>query len=156
MLTYQDIVGFIPAIAPNMKRALVVGLGAGHMARVLHDQYGIETSHTLEIDPAVAQAAQDYFGFTPTGKAIIGDARYEIRRLQGPYDLIIHDCFTGGSEPAHLLTVEVLKQLRGLLSEQGILAVNFVAFSNPDKTKPWRLSVKRLPRVFPPAVGFCF
>lgn len=76
----------------------MVGLGAGKMANTLHERYGIATD-TLEIDPAVADAAADYFGFKPRGKNIIGDARYEIRHLTGPYDLIIHDCFTGGSEP---------------------------------------------------------
>ena len=128
-LSYQDIVGLIPSLRPNMKRALIVGLGAGHMARVLNDRYGIVVD-TLEIDPLVAKAAVDYFDFKPTGKAIVGDARYEIRHLTEHYDLIIHDCFTGGSEPAHLLTVETLKQFQGLLTEQGILAVNFVAFAS--------------------------
>ena len=126
-LTYQNIVGLLPALAPNMHRALIVGLGAGKMVNVLHDKYGMEVD-TLEIDPAVAQAASDYFGFKAAGQNIIGDARYEIRHLKGPYDLIIHDCFTGGTEPAHLLTVETLDQLKGLLSDKGILALNFVAF----------------------------
>ena len=58
----------------------MVGQGAGHMAMTLKD-HGIITD-TLEIDPAVAQAARDYFDFTPTGKTIIGDARYEIRQLK--------------------------------------------------------------------------
>ena len=128
-LGYQEIVRLIPALAPKMSRALIVGLGAGHMAKTLHDRYGIVTD-TLEIDPAVADAASTYFGFKPTGQSLVGDARYEIGHLKGPYDLIIHDCFTGGTEPAHLLTVETLAQLRGLLSSQGILAVNFVAFSS--------------------------
>lgn len=127
-LPYQKIVGLLPALAPPMARALIVGQGAGHMAGVLRDRHGIATD-TLEIDPAVAQAATDYFDFHPTGRAIVGDARYEIRHLQGPYDLIIHDCFTGGAEPSHLLTVETLAQLRALLSERGILALNFVAFA---------------------------
>jgi hypothetical protein len=97
-LTYQDIVALIPAIKPSIKKALLIGQGAGHMAMALRDRYGIVTD-TLEIDPAVAQAATDYFGFKPNGRVIVGDARYEIRHLTGPYDLIIHDCFTGGSEP---------------------------------------------------------
>ncbi|MGZ8190314.1 MAG: fused MFS/spermidine synthase [Methylococcaceae bacterium] len=147
-LTYQDIVGLIPALVPNMTKALIIGLGAGHMTKVLHERYGIVTD-TLEIDPAVANAAVDYFGYKPTGQAIVGDARYEIRRLKGPYDLIIHDCFTGGSEPAHLLTVETLTQLRGLLSDQGILALNFVAFSN-NGNNPALASVSRtIAQVFP-------
>jgi predicted membrane-bound spermidine synthase len=128
VLSYQDIVGLIPALRPPMQRGLIVGLGAGHMGKVLYDRYRMVTD-SLEIDPAVSRAAEDHFAFRPTGKVIVGDARYEIRHLTGPYDLIILDCFTGGSEPAHLMTVETLEQLRGLLSERGILAVNFVAFS---------------------------
>lgn len=126
VLTYQEIVNLIPSMAPNMERALLVGQGAGHMAMTLQEK-GIITD-TLEIDPAVAHAAREYFDFTPTGKTIIGDARYEIRQLKDTYDLIILDVFTGGSEPVHLLTVETMLQLRSLLSEQGILALNFVAF----------------------------
>ncbi|EIC31484.1 MULTISPECIES: fused MFS/spermidine synthase [Methylomicrobium] len=147
-LSYQDIVGMIPALRPGMKRALIVGLGAGKMVDVLQGRYGIETD-TLEIDPAVAKAAGRYFGFNPGGKNIIGDARYEIRHLRGPYDLIIHDCFTGGSEPAHLLTVETLQQLQGLLSEQGILAVNFVSFAEAKDNLALPSVAKTVDQVFP-------
>lgn len=147
-LSYQDIVGLMPALsAHNMQRALVIGLGAGHMAKLLSERYGIVTD-TLEIDPAVAEAADGYFGFKPTGKAVIGDARYEIRHLTGPYDLIIHDCFTGGSEPAHLLTVETLAQLRGLLSEHGLLAVNFVGFADGERSTALASVAKTLAEVF--------
>ncbi|MEC4748386.1 fused MFS/spermidine synthase [Methylomicrobium sp. Wu6] len=147
-LSYQDIVGLIPALRPGMKRALIVGLGAGKMVEVLRDRYGIDTD-TLEIDPAVAAAASRYFDFNPAGKNIIGDARYEIRHLQGPYDLIIHDCFTGGSEPSHLLTVETLRQLKGLLSERGILAVNFVSFAEGQDNRALPSVAKTVDQVFP-------
>ena len=147
-LPYQKIVGLIPALAPPMARALIVGQGAGHMAGILRDRHGIATD-TLEIDPAVAQAATDYFGFQPTGRAIVGDARYEIRHLQGPYDLIIHDCFTGGSEPSHLLTVETLAQLRALLSGRGVLALNFVAFSQQGRNASLASVSKTIAQVFP-------
>jgi spermidine synthase len=117
------------------------------MAKTLYDRYGIVTD-TLEIDPAVANAAADYFGFKPTGQSTVGDARYEIRHLHGPYDLIIHDCFTGGTEPAHLLTVETLTQLRGLLSDQGILALNFVGFSS-DKNAALASVSRTIEQIFP-------
>lgn len=147
LLTYQKIVALIPQLLPDVKRALLIGQGAGHMAMTLK-QYDVVTD-TLEIDPAVAEAARKYFGFTPNGNTIIGDARYEIRQLQRPYDLIIMDVFTGGSEPSHLLTVETLQQLRNLLAESGMLALNFVAFSD-NGTNPALVSVaKTLSQVFP-------
>jgi spermidine synthase len=147
-LTYQDIVGLIPAIKPTIKKALLIGQGAGHMAMTLRDKYGIVTD-TLEIDPAVAQAASDYFGFKPNGSAIVGDARYEIRHVTGPYDLIIHDCFTGGSEPSHLLTVETLQQLQHLLASDGIVALNFVAYGSGEGHKALASVSKTLKAVFP-------
>ncbi|MFZ4701634.1 MAG: fused MFS/spermidine synthase, partial [Candidatus Methylumidiphilus sp.] len=152
-LAYQHIVGLLPAMTPGMTRALIVGQGAGHMAKVLHDRYGIVTD-TLEIDPAVAEAAVAYFGFKPTGVAIVGDARHEIRHLQGGYDLIIHDCFTGGAEPAHLLTVETLTQLRGLLSSHGILALNFVSFSQNGRNAALASVARTVGEVFPQVSAF--
>ena len=146
-LTYQDIVALIPALKPSIKKALLIGQGAGHMAMTLRDKYGIVTD-TLEIDPAVAQAASDYFGFKPNGKIIVGDARYEIRHLTGPYDLIIHDCFTGGSEPSHLLTVETLQQLQHLLAPQGIMALNFVAFGKGEGQQALASVSKTVAQVF--------
>lgn len=148
LLAYQDIVGLIPSLAPGIHRALLIGQGAGHMAMTLRDRHGIVTD-TLEIDPAVADAATRYFGFSATGQAKIGDGRYEIRQLKGPYDLIIHDCFTGGAEPTHLLTVETLIQLRELLSANGILALNFVAFNEPGQNDALASVGKTLAQVFP-------
>lgn len=147
-LIYQDIVALMPVLKPDIKKALLIGQGAGHMAMVLRDRYQIVTD-TLEIDPAVAQAAGNYFGFKPTGKQIIGDARYEIRHLTGPYDLIIHDCFTGGTEPVHLLTLETLQQLKALLAPDGLLALNFVAFSQGDGERALASVAKTLAQVLP-------
>jgi spermidine synthase len=147
-LIYQDIVKLIPALAPNSKWALLLGQGAGHIAMALRDHHGMVTD-TVEIDPAVAEAATEYFGFTPTGEAMVGDARNVIRHLKGPYDLIIHDCFTGGSEPAHLLTVEALSQLRGLLSDRGLLALNFVAFADGGHNTALASVGRTLAQVFP-------
>lgn len=148
LLAYQEIVNLIPALAPPMKHGLIVGLGAGHMANMLHQNYQL-TTDTLEIDPAVAAAAVDFFNYQPTGRAIVGDARYEIRHLKGPYDLIIHDCFTGGSEPAHLLTVETLQQLRSLMTDKGILALNFVAFLQGGNNKALASVARTVLQVFP-------
>ncbi|CAB1275112.1 fused MFS/spermidine synthase [Candidatus Nitrosacidococcus tergens] len=148
-LAYQNIVPLLPLLAKHaIKHALLIGQGAGHMATVLKSQYGIMVD-TLEINPAVAQAATDYFDFMPTGKTIIGDARYKIRHLKGAYDLIIHDCFTGGAEPEYLLTVEALNQLRSLLSEQGMFVLNFVAFAEGGKNSALASVAKTIDQVFP-------
>lgn len=151
-LVYQKIVELIPALAPGISRALLIGQGAGHMVTSLK-HHGIVTD-TIEIDPAIAEAARDYFAFVPTGKTLIGDARYEIRQLQGPYDLIILDVFTGGSEPVHLLTQETLQQLDSLLTNQGILALNFVSFLEEGRNIALASVSKTLKQVFPHQLVF--
>jgi spermidine synthase len=130
VLGYQQVLGLLPLIRPEVKQALLIGLGGGHVARDLKSQ-GIATD-TIEIDPAVADAAQKFFHFEPTGRFLVGDARYEIRNLDRRYDLIIHDCFTGGTEPTHLLAREMLSELRSLLNEGGLLALNYVGFTHGE------------------------
>ena len=130
VLGYQQILGLLPLIRPEASQALLIGLGGGHVARDLKSK-GI-TTDTIEIDPVVADAAQRFFHFEPTGQFLVGDARYEIGRLTDRYDFIIHDCFTGGSEPTHLLSREMLSELRALLNNRGVLALNYVGFTGGE------------------------
>ncbi len=152
MLSYQQILLYLPMLEQQVagqrpRRALLIGLGAGTVATELK-RLGIATD-TIEIDPAVAQAAGDYFGFRPTGSFIVGDGRYEIRRLAPGYDLIIHDCFTGGAEPVHLLTREMLAELRGLLRDDGVLALNFVGFAHGNGADAVASVSRTLAELFP-------
>lgn len=127
VLSYQKIIAALPSLHPEGRDALLIGLGGGYIAMAFAAQ-GIATD-ALELDPAVAQAAQQYFLYEPAGALRVGDARYEIRRLDQQYDFIVHDCFTGGAVPSHLLSVEMLNDLNRLLKDDGVLALNFVGFT---------------------------
>ncbi len=147
LLNYQTFFRWIPLFRPESRDALLIGLGGGHVARDLR-KAGI-TTDTIEIDPEVATAAREYFGYQPTGEFIVGDARFEIKRLKKRYDFIMHDCFTGGSEPTHLLSREMLGELRGLLNERGILAVNYVGFREGEGSEAVASVYKTLKTLFP-------
>jgi spermidine synthase len=147
ILGYQQVLGLLPMFRPEATQALLIGLGGGHVARDLKSQ-GIATD-TIEIDPAVADAAKKFFHFEPTGLFLVGDARYEIGNLDRRYDLIIHDCFTGGTEPTHLLTREMLSELRGLLNEGGILALNYVGFTSGEGSDAVAAAHRTLKGLFP-------
>ncbi len=134
LLAYQAVVRLLPWFKPGAKKALLVGLGAGHLVGDFQ-RYGVQTD-AIEIDPAVAHAAREFFDFQPTGKVLVGDARYRIKQLDEQYDLIVHDCFTGGAEPFHLLSQEMIGELKTKLKPGGILAVNFVGFTEAEKLKP--------------------
>ena len=151
VLEYQQLLYVLPLFRPQPqpaeRRALLIGLGGGHVATYMKSR-GIATD-TIEIDPAVAQAAVDYFGFRPTGRFVVGDARYEVRKLPARYDFIIHDCFTGGAEPIHLLSVEMLRELRDKLADGGLLALNFVGFSRGPGSEAVASVSRTLAEVFP-------
>jgi spermidine synthase len=147
LLWYQEILSLLPAIRPETARALLIGLGGGHVARDLKAQ-GVMTD-TIEIDPAVADAARRWFHFEPTGLFLVGDARYEIKNLSTRYDLIIHDCFTGGSEPTHLLSREMLTELRALLNDRGILVLNYVGFTQGEGSEAVAAVHRTLEDLFP-------
>jgi predicted membrane-bound spermidine synthase len=134
---------------PQARSALVIGLGAGYLPRVLARQ-GMAVD-TIEIDPVVVSAARRHFGFTPPGDLIVGDARYELRRLQKRYDIIIHDCFTGGEMPWHLFSAETLRtlRLRGRLTDDGILALNFFGLHEGRRVDPLSVVAATLDAEFP-------
>lgn len=97
----------------------------------------------------MVQAAREFFHFHPPGALWIGDARYLVSRLPGRYDLIVHDCFTGGSEPVHLLTVEMIEDLRRHLKPDGVLILNFVGFLAGPQRVATEAVHRTLGQVFP-------
>lgn len=133
LLQYQQTIKKMLNFNPNANDALLIGLGSGHLAIDL-DRLGIITD-SIEIDPDVTFAAQRFFGYKPKGNLIIGDARYHVRQMQKKYDLIIHDCFTGGTDPSHLLSREMFLDLQKRLKPGGILAVNMVGFIKGEQAK---------------------
>ncbi|KAL9610838.1 MAG: hypothetical protein Q9167_004478 [Letrouitia subvulpina] len=115
------------------KSALVIGLGTGSMPSALI-AHGISTT-VLEIDPVVHEFATQYFSYPPSllsaanHTTIIQDATLYVSNhanTEKKYDYIIHDVFTGGSEPTPLFTLSFLSSLRALLaSPTGAIAINY-------------------------------
>jgi spermidine synthase len=129
----------LPFLRPSAKDLLVIGLGTGALPSALA-KAGMRAD-VVEIDPAVARYAQEYFGFAPTGETYVEDARTFIRTATKKYDVIVHDTFTGGATPEHLLSAEVLQRLRELLRPGGVLALNMVGFQRgPHASATWAVA----------------
>jgi spermidine synthase len=114
---------------PNPQRALIIGLGGGTLPNTLRKLYPALQIDVVEIDPAVVRVATKYFGFTPTAslRAAEMDGRVFVKRALRQttrYDLIMLDAFDHEYIPEHMLTREFLTEVRGLLTEQGVLAAN--------------------------------
>ncbi|KAG8525748.1 uncharacterized protein KY384_000508 [Bacidia gigantensis] len=137
-----------PIKAAKDQQALIIGLGIGTSpAAFIH--HGIPTT-ILEIDPVVHRFAAQYFSLPSNHTAVIGDAIDFVASSQSTqrdrYNFIIHDVFTGGTEPLELFTQIFLIQLRNLLAEDGTIAINYAG----DLLLPTALSVvKTALSVFP-------
>jgi spermidine synthase len=119
----------IAAIFPlEIKRVLMLGLGAGSIAVYLQRFVPEAAIDAVELDPGVIDVAKKYFGLRETQnfRMIPGDARMFLNRHSEPYDLIFVDAFTGSYIPFHLMTKEFYQLVRSRLSPHGVAAFNFL------------------------------
>lgn len=116
------------------ERALQIGLGVGVSAKSLFEQ-NVRVD-VVEIDPAVYQAAVDYFDLPKTLNSVnLEDGRQYIDRApSASYDYIVHDVFTGGSVPSSLFSKSAVEQLHRILRPKGILAMNYVGLLSDQRT----------------------
>ncbi|KZT36233.1 hypothetical protein SISSUDRAFT_1050166 [Sistotremastrum suecicum HHB10207 ss-3] len=146
-------------------KVLVIGLGAGIVPRSFfhhglrptileldsevykyaRDYFGLDRL-SLPEDP---QSLPGGGGVGNDGEVYIGDARQwitqraNITREEGSkggkggakFDYVIHDVFSGGSVPGHLFTVEFWRDVRELMRDDGILAVNFAGEVGSNASK---------------------
>lgn len=121
-------------LTPAPKRILLIGLGGGTIPRVLDALYPEAEQDLVEIDPAVVRVAKAHFDFEVGANMRVHerDGRVFVKRalLNGEkWDLILLDAFTDEYIPEHLLTREFLEELKGVLSERGVVVANTFANS---------------------------
>lgn len=115
------------AIYPDeVRRCLMIGLGAGSMPVYLARNLPNLVIDNVELDPGVIKASKDYFGLreTPRMRMIESDGRVFVTRTSETYDLILVDAFRGGYVPFHLLTKEFYTLLKQRLSPKGVVVFN--------------------------------
>lgn len=89
----------------------------------------------LEIDPELEEVARNQLGYRP-GDATeirIGDARLALDELASDrFDLVVGDAFASTSVPWHLTTVEVMDELRRLMTHDGVYVMNVLDGGDSD------------------------
>ena len=113
-------------IQPEIRRLLVLGMGAGSVATLLHEQLDDLTVDFVDIDPAVPELARKYLHFQPQpgDRVHIDDARRFLRSHEGPWDYIYADTYIGLAVPFHLTTVEFFEELKPRIAPGGVLGIN--------------------------------
>ena len=106
------------------------GLGAGISATALM-RHNISTT-VVEIDPAVYKAARTFFGLPDPANIFLQDAREWVVQKRAKidageneilFDIIVHDCFSGGGVPEHIYTLEFWNDLKAVMQPDGLLVV---------------------------------
>lgn len=130
--SYEKILADISvSIAHRNPRLNVLFIGGGGytLPRFLENAYPQSRLDVIEIDPEVTRVAHEYLAL-PLDTAIIThneDARMTIPRLQSAsYDMVVGDAFNDVSVPYHLTTLEFNEQVKRLLTDEGVYAVNVV------------------------------
>jgi spermidine synthase len=125
--------GLLYKAEPNS--VLVLGLGGGVIPREMHYYFPSAEIDVAEIDPKILQVARKYFGFIEDDKlrVHIDDGRVFIKQqlrkgITKKYDIVILDAFNGDYIPFHLMTKEFLEEVKGVLSDDGVVVAN--VFSN--------------------------
>jgi len=128
---YVDLLFQAFLFKPDPESVLMFGLGGGSAQRLFHHYQPDLPILTVEIDPAVADVAEEYFFVDRSELPVdISDARAWLRRNPGRYDMIIQDTYSsniyGTFIPFHLATLEYWRLVKEHLSEDGVLAVNVI------------------------------
>lgn len=116
---------------PEPKRLLVLGLGGGVIPREMRSYFPEMEIDVAEIDPEVPPTAERYFGFRTDEKlrVHVDDGRVFVRKelAKKPvpkYDIVILDAFNSDYIPFHLMTKEFLEEVKGILSDDGVVVAN--------------------------------
>lgn len=116
-------------LKPDVSKVLIIGLGGGSLPTALRRILPDARVDTVEIDPAVLNVAQRYFGYRtdPRQQVHLDDGRAFVERALARgerYDLVMLDAFDETYIPPHLLTRQFISQVRSLLTPGGVLAAN--------------------------------
>lgn len=135
----------VDVMAPAGEPLRVVHLGAGALtlARYVGSTRPGSRQRAVDIDESVV-ATMRARARLPRGLRVpvqIADAREAIARMRpGSADLVVLDVFVGARTPAHLTSVEMVRLVRRLLADDGVVAVNIPDGPAHRSTGPRSLS----------------
>lgn len=117
---------FAAALTASQERGLVLGLGAGTVARQLYEKLPECHLDGVERREAVINVALEYFGLPADERMELytADAEQFLCEVETPYDFIICDLFDGVGMDETALKLSFIDRCKGELRDNGVFAMN--------------------------------
>jgi len=119
---------------PDAQNVLMLGGGGYCVPRHITETRPHVAIDVVELDPGITEAARNYFFLTdrPGQRIFHEDARIFLNRESAAgerrYDAVFGDVFGSSySIPFHLTTIECMRKIRALLSDDGVFIVNIIS-----------------------------
>ena len=144
--TREMMAGLLLREAPWLRHALLIGLGAGSLAKFIYHRLPETRITVVEIDPQVEIIARLHFKL-PDDPArlhiVIGDGAQYVLEDGRKFDCILVDGFDKEGRAGVLDTLPFYQACRARLTEQGLLAVNLLG-----RSRGFDASTERITRAF--------
>jgi spermidine synthase len=128
------------------RKVLLIGLGAASLTKFLYRNYPLAHLTVVEIEPAVVDAARQFFKLPEDPKRInlvIGDGVEYVLNSDKKFDLILVDGYDENASSGELNSVPFYQGCRNCLSRNGILSVNLLT-----SDRRFNASIKRIAEAF--------
>ena len=145
-------------LRPEAKRFLLIGLGAGSIAKFIYHHIPDSDLTVVEINPNVLHVAREFFILPQDDKRlqiVIDDGALYIQKTLAQFDIIFVDGFDRHARVGALDTLAFYLASRAHLSDEGLMAVNLFG-----RTLRFDASIKRIAEAFddrivvlPPSAG---
>ena len=147
--------GLLLRTPPWPKNALLIGLGAGSLAKYIYHKLPDTQITVVEIDPQVEIIARLHFKLPSDPKrlrVIIADGAEYMLEDGAKFDSILVDGFDKHGRAGVLDTLPFYQACRARLSENGLMAVNLLGRSRGFKASKERIAAAFEGRslIFPP------
>jgi spermidine synthase len=142
-------------INPGLSNVLMIGLGGGSTQRAYEFYHPRVRVDTVEIDPAVARIAKQFFKVleSPTHKIYAADGRVFLNRNPVKYDAMLMDAYEtgryGSQPPHHLVTQEFFQLASTSLTTNGVMAYNVIGTVYGWKSETVGAMHRTMKSVFP-------
>lgn len=124
-----------PPLVNKDSEVLILGLGAGSVARILRDELNIDTQIIgVEVDKEVINAARKHFSLDSVKdlQVILDDAFSYLEKIIESYDLIIVDLYIDDLVPPKFESAEFIQMVANHLKINGKVVFNKLHQVNTD------------------------